>query len=116
MTRRKRSAGCTASITLPFLARSTAYSLLVVLGCVFIGLALITVVGANWDTIPRGLRMAGLLALTVGAHGLALRLHLSGSASVQLEDALRSGGLAVVMVSETGKAALKDVIPHPAQD
>ena len=63
------------------LARSTAYSLLVVLGCVFIGLALITVVGANWDTLPRGLRMAGLIALTVGTHGLALRLHLSGSAS-----------------------------------
>lgn len=36
--------------------------------------------------------------------------------AVQLEDALRSGGLAVVMVSDTGKAALKDVIPHPAQD
>lgn len=63
------------------LARSTAYSLLVVLGCGFIGLALITVIGANWDTIPRGLRMAGLLALTVGTHGLALRLYLSGSAS-----------------------------------
>jgi uncharacterized membrane-anchored protein len=36
--------------------------------------------------------------------------------AVKLEDALRSGGLAVVMVSETGKAALKAVIPHPAQD
>ncbi len=62
-------------------ARSTAYSLLVVLGCVFIGLALITVIGANWDTIPRGLRMTSLLALTVGTHGLALRLYLSGSMS-----------------------------------
>ena len=36
--------------------------------------------------------------------------------AVKLEDALRSGGLAVVMVSETGKAALKAVILHPAQD
>ena len=36
--------------------------------------------------------------------------------AVQLEDDLRSGGLAVVMVSATGKAALKNVIPHPAQD
>ena len=34
-------------------SRSSAYRVLVVLGFVFIGLSLITLIGANWDTIPR---------------------------------------------------------------
>ena len=40
-------------------SRSTGYRVLVVLGFLFIGLALITVIGANWDEIPRAARMAG---------------------------------------------------------
>ena len=63
-------------------SRSTAYRVLVVLGFLFIGLSLITVIGANWDAIPRGVRMAGLLALTAGTHGLAMRKHLSGRTSL----------------------------------
>ena len=63
-------------------SRSTAYRVLVVLGFLFIGLSLITVIGANWDTIPRGVRMAGLLLLTAGTHALAMRKHLSGRASL----------------------------------
>ncbi len=59
-------------------SRSTAYRVLVVLGILFIGLALITVLGANWDAIPRGARMGGLLALTAGTHLVALRHHLAG--------------------------------------
>ena len=62
-------------------SRSTAYRVLVALGLLFIGLSLITVIGANWDTIPRGVRMAGLLALTAGTHGLAMRKHLTGGTS-----------------------------------
>ena len=62
-------------------SRSTAYRVLVVLGFLFIGLSLVTVIGANWDAIPRGVRMAGLLVLTAGTHGLAIRKHLSGSTS-----------------------------------
>ena len=58
-------------------SHSTGYRLLVSLGYLFIGLAVITLLGANWDEIPRGLRMAGLLAITVGTHGLALRLYLT---------------------------------------
>ena len=54
-------------------SRSTAYRVLVVLGFLFIGLSLITVIGANWDTIPRAVRMAGLFVLTAGTHGLAMR-------------------------------------------
>ena len=63
-------------------SRSTAYRILVVLGFLFIGLALITVIGANWDEIPRSARMAGLLALTAGTHALALRHHLFGRTSL----------------------------------
>ncbi len=56
---------------------STGYRLLISLGYLFIGLAVITLLGANWDEIPRGLRMAGLLAVTVGTHGLALKFYLT---------------------------------------
>ena len=62
-------------------SRSTAYRVLVVLGFLFIGLSLIAVIGANWDTIPRGVRMAGLLVLTAGTHGLAMRQYRSGRTS-----------------------------------
>ena len=60
---------------------STGYNLLVSLGYLFVGLAVITLLGANWDDIPRGLRMTGLLALTVGTHGLALRSLVAGERS-----------------------------------
>ena len=63
-------------------SRSTGYRVLVVLGFLFIGLALITVIGANWDEIPRAARMAGLLALTAGTHALALHHHRLGRASL----------------------------------
>ena len=59
-------------------SRSTGYRVLVVLGFLFIGLALITLIGANWEEIPRAARMAGLVALTAGTHALALRSHLPG--------------------------------------
>ena len=65
-------------------SRSTAHRVLAVLGFLFIGLALITVIGANWESIPRGVRMAGLLVLTAGTHGLAVRHHLSGRASLAI--------------------------------
>ena len=51
--------------------------MLVALGVFFIGLSLITVIGANWDSIPRGLRLTGMIALTAGTHALALRCYLS---------------------------------------
>src|SRR5690606_35139344 len=54
------------------------YGLLTILGYAFIALALITLIGANWDEIPRSLRMLGLVLLTLGTHGLALRRLLLG--------------------------------------
>lgn len=54
------------------------YRVLVVLGYVFIGLALITLLSANWDNLPRGLRMAGLLVTTVAVNGYAVLLYHRG--------------------------------------
>lgn len=48
--------------------RSRGYWALMLLGYLFIGLALITLVSANWEDIPRGARMGGLIAATLAAH------------------------------------------------
>jgi len=58
--------------------RSFAYSVLVGLGCLFIGLALITLIGGNWEDIPRAVRMGGLILLTLGTQGFAFKKHLDG--------------------------------------
>lgn len=44
---------------------SFGYRVLIGLGYLFIGLAVITLIGANWDEIPRALRMSGLIVLTM---------------------------------------------------
>ena len=46
--------------------------MLIGLGYLFIGLALITSIGANWDNIPRAARMSGLLILTLATNLLGL--------------------------------------------
>ncbi|MCW8127909.1 DUF2157 domain-containing protein [Microbulbifer halophilus] len=61
--------------------RSFGYNVLVGLGYLFIGLAIITLLGANWDEIPRALRMVGLIALTVTTQALALRRYAGGDES-----------------------------------
>lgn len=58
--------------------RSFGYSVLMGLGFLFIGLSVITLLGANWDEIPRAVRMWGLIAVTMTTQGLALRLYLQG--------------------------------------
>lgn len=60
---------------------SLGYRLLIGLGYLFIGLAVITLLGANWDEIPRALRMAGLLLLTLATHGLAFKSYFAGRTS-----------------------------------
>ncbi|MGB4247254.1 MAG: DUF2157 domain-containing protein [Pseudohongiellaceae bacterium] len=59
--------------------RTLGYNVLVGLGYFFIGLALITLIGANWDEIPRGLRMGGLVVLTAGTQLFGLRKFLGGN-------------------------------------
>jgi len=45
--------------------RSYGYFVLVALGYLFIGLALITLLSANWENIPRFVRMLGVIILTL---------------------------------------------------
>ncbi len=45
--------------------RGYAYSVLLILGYLFIGLAVITLLSANWEDISRELRMGGLLLTTL---------------------------------------------------
>lgn len=54
------------------------HGVLTILGYVFIALALITLIGANWNEIPRAVRMLSLVLLTLGTHGFALRRLLQG--------------------------------------
>ena len=63
-------------------SRSLGYNVLIGLGYLFIGLSLITLIGANWDDIPRALRMSGLIALTMAVQGFALRKYLTGDSDV----------------------------------
>jgi uncharacterized membrane protein len=58
---------------------SLGYSVLMGLGYLFIGLSLVTLLGANWEEIPRALRMWSLVALTLATQAVALRLYLRGS-------------------------------------
>lgn len=62
-------------------SRSLGYNLLVSLGYLFIGVALIILLGANWDEIPRELRMTSLIVLTLATQGWALRLYFIGKES-----------------------------------
>lgn len=57
--------------------RALGYNLLVGLGYLFVGLAVITLIGANWEEIPRALRMGGVIAITIGTQVLALRVYLT---------------------------------------
>ncbi|WKD51308.1 DUF2157 domain-containing protein [Microbulbifer spongiae] len=57
--------------------RALGYNLLVGLGYLFVGLAVITLLGANWEEIPRALRMIGVIAITIGTQVLALRVYLT---------------------------------------
>ena len=58
--------------------RPLGYFVLVSLGYLFIGLALITLVSANWDEIPRSVRMAGLILLTLSVNLFALNKFAKG--------------------------------------
>ena len=61
--------------------QSIGYRLLVSLGYLFIGVAVIILLGANWDEIPRGLRMGGLTGIALATNGWALRLYFMGKES-----------------------------------
>ncbi|MCG8637921.1 MAG: DUF2157 domain-containing protein [Desulfobacterales bacterium] len=58
--------------------RSRGYWVLVLLGYLFIGLALITLVSANWEQIPRAVRMGGLISITLATHLAGLMTFVRG--------------------------------------
>lgn len=58
---------------------SHGYFILMGLGYLFIGLAVIVLLSANWDEIPRGLRMGGLISATVIANLVGINKCRQGS-------------------------------------
>lgn len=58
--------------------RSLGYFVLMGLGFLFIGLAVITLLGANWDDIPRAVRMAGLIGITLVANIVGIYKYRAG--------------------------------------
>lgn len=58
---------------------SLGYNVLVGLGYLFIGLAVITLLSANWDDIPRAVRMGGLVILTLATQSFAVSKYLSNN-------------------------------------
>ncbi|GAA5525555.1 hypothetical protein Maes01_02125 [Microbulbifer aestuariivivens] len=59
-------------------SRAQGYAVLVGLAYLFLGLALITLLGANWEEIPRGIRMGGLVLLTLATQGIAIFRYVHG--------------------------------------
>ena len=57
---------------------SLGYRVLLGLGYLFVGLAVITILGANWDDIPRPVRMGGLVLLTLATQFFGMKKYLSG--------------------------------------
>ncbi len=53
--------------------RSLAYFILLSLGYLFMGLAVIILIGNNWDEIPRALRMLSMIIITLGIQLLGLQ-------------------------------------------
>ncbi len=51
---------------------SYGYYILATLGYLFMGLACITLIGANWESIPREVRMIGMIGLTLGVQVVAI--------------------------------------------
>jgi len=62
-------------------SRSLGYRVLVGLGFLFIGLAVITLLSANWEQIPRAVRMGGLIATTLLIHGVGLQRFIADDRS-----------------------------------
>lgn len=82
---------------------SIGYSVLVGLGYLFIGLALITLLSANWDDLSRELRMFGLIAITIGVQGTSLRQYLKGNHTSAINGFLLGNmffGAAIILIAQ----------------
>ena len=81
-------------------SRSFGYNVLISLGYLFIGLAIITLLGANWEEIPRGLRMAGLIALTMATHIFAIKKFLSNGSVLLFLLANLFYGASIILIAQ----------------
>ncbi|MEH6550615.1 MAG: DUF2157 domain-containing protein [Pseudomonadales bacterium] len=85
-------------------SRTVGYTVLLSLGYLFIALSLITLLGANWDDIPRAVRMWGLIAATVGVQVYGLRIHQKGDvdrASLLFVLGNFIYGAAIILIAQT---------------
>ena len=55
---------------------SLAYKVLVGVALLFVGMALLLLVSANWEEIPRGVRMLGLISTTLILNGIGIYHYL----------------------------------------
>ena len=55
---------------------SLAYKVLVTVALLFVGMAILLLVSANWESIPRAVRMLGLIATTVALNGVGIYQYL----------------------------------------
>ena len=62
--------------------RSVGYIVLLSLAALFAGLSILVFVSANWDEVPRGVRMGALVALTLVFHAIGLHHQRSENAKV----------------------------------
>jgi uncharacterized membrane protein len=83
--------------------RTLAYNVLMALGGLFAGLALITLIGANWEEYPRGLRMTGLVLLTLGTQSFAVNRLRQGRRSAAIAIMLLGNlffGAAIILIAQ----------------
>jgi uncharacterized membrane protein len=82
---------------------SFAYNVLIALAGLFLGLALITLLGANWDEIPRALRMSGLIVLTLATQAWGVRKFLAKQRGAAIGTFLLGNffyGAAIVLIAQ----------------
>ncbi|MRI33034.1 DUF2157 domain-containing protein [Endozoicomonas sp. OPT23] len=84
-------------------ASSFGYSVLTGLGFLFIGLALIVLIGANWEEIPRFARMSGLILLTLvtQSYGIYKWQHDTSSATGTFFLGNLFFGAAIILIAQT---------------
>ncbi|MZR62215.1 DUF2157 domain-containing protein [Alcanivorax sp. DP30] len=61
---------------------SLAYKVLVGIALLFVGMALLLLVSANWEDIPRALRMLGLIGITLALNGIGVHQYLKREAGL----------------------------------
>ena len=75
--------------------------------------------GGSLDPPTEGVFLRGRLATVISPYRVRFGIEAffaPKERALELEKDLRNGGTALLMISESGRAALKDVIPNPTPD